>query len=143
LGVQFGITLPLWSGKNKGRVAQAYAEMQTAKEEKAIRVNQIRQSIRSLYFRLENAKRLMELYKHELLPQAAKAMELAEVWFRSGESSFSDFVEAQAVWYNFQLTLARARADYGKYLASIEQLAGQSITGRRERSNGKQREGEK
>ena len=143
LGVQIGMSLPLWSGKNKGRVARAYAEMKMAREEKAIRVNQVRQKIRSLYFRLENAKRLTELYKYELLPQAAKAIEIAEVWFRNGESSFSDFVEAQAVWYNFQLTFERASADYGKYLASIEQLVGQSIILRNDRSSSKLREGEK
>ncbi|MFC1822319.1 TolC family protein [Thermodesulfobacteriota bacterium] len=143
VGVQVGVTLPLWSGKNKGRVARAYAEMQTAKEEKEIQVNQVRMNIRSLYFRLENAKRLTELYRHELLPQAAKAMEMAEVWFRNGESSFSDFVEAQAVWYNFQLTFERASADYGKNLASIEQLVGQSIIVRNDRSSSKLREGEK
>lgn len=143
VGVQIGMSLPLWSGKNKGRVARAYAEMKMAREEKAIRVNQVRQKIRSLYFRLENAKRLTELYKYELLPQAAKAIEIAEVWFRNGESSFSDFVEAQAVWYNFQLTFERASADYGKYLASIEQLVGQSITLRNDRSSSKLKEGEK
>ena len=137
------MSLPLWSGKNKGRVARAYAEMKMAREEKAIRVNQVRQKIRSLYFRLENAKRLTELYKYELLPQAAKAIEIAEVWFRNGESSFSDFVEAQAVWNNFQLTFERASADYGKYLASIEQLVGQSIILRNDRSSSKLREGEK
>jgi len=55
-------------------------------------------------------------------------MEIAETWYREGESSFSDFVETQAVYYNFQLSLARANADYGKYLARLEQLVGQTIT---------------
>ena len=86
------------------------------------------EKIRALYFRLENSRRLMELYEKDLLPQAAKAMEIAEVWFREGQSSFSDFVEAQAVWYNFQVSLARARADYGKYLARLESVVGQSLS---------------
>ena len=55
-------------------------------------------------------------------------MEIAETWFRQGESSFSDFIETQAVWYNFQLADARARADYGKYLARLEGLVGQNLT---------------
>ena len=55
-------------------------------------------------------------------------MEIAETWYREGKSSFADFVETQAVYYNFQLSLARANADYGKYLARLEQLVGQSIT---------------
>ena len=70
----------------------------------------------------------MDLYGKELLPQAAKSMEIAETWFRQGESSFADFIETQAVWYNFQLSYARALADYGKYLARLEGLVSQKLT---------------
>jgi len=128
LGVQFGMTIPLWFGKNRGRVERALAEMEMAKEEKAVQVNTVREGIRTIYFRMENARRLIDLYTKELLPQSAKAMEIAETWYREGESSFSDFIEAQSVWYNFQLTLARARADYGKYLARLEQILGRDIS---------------
>jgi hypothetical protein len=55
-------------------------------------------------------------------------MEIAETWFREKQSAFSEFIEAQAVWYNFELALARAHADYGKYLARLERLVGHSIT---------------
>ena len=48
--------------------------------------------------------------------------------FCSRVISFSDFIEAQSVWYNFQLTFVRAKADYGKYLARIERLVGRSLT---------------
>ncbi len=77
---------------------------------------------------MNNAQRLILLYRDDLLPQAIKSMEIAETWYREGQASFSDFVETQAVYYNFQLSLARASADYGKVLASLEQLVGQSIT---------------
>ena len=127
-GVQFGLTVPLWFGKNKSRVGRALAEMEQAKAMTTMRINETQTKIRKLFFRLENARRIMELYGKELLPQAAKSMEIAETWFRQGESSFSDFIETQAVWYNFQLAYARARADYGKYLARLEGLVGQNLT---------------
>jgi outer membrane protein TolC len=130
-GVQFGLTVPLWFGKNKGRVMRALAEKEQAKAIKTLRINETQTRIRELFFRLENAHRIMELYGKELLPQAAKSMEIAETWFRQGESSFSDFIETQAVWYNFQLAYARAKADYGKYLARLEGLVGQSLTQKR------------
>jgi outer membrane protein TolC len=128
VGVQLGMSLPLWFGKNKGRTSLARAEMKMAKAEKTVRVNKAREKIRALFFRLRNAQRLVELYRDELIPQAARAMELAEVWFQQRESSFSDFVETQSVWYNFQISLARAQADYGKYLARLERLAGRNLT---------------
>jgi outer membrane protein TolC len=131
-GVQFGLTVPLWFGKNKGRVGRALAEKEQAKAIKTLRTNETQTRIRELFFRLQNAHRIMELYGKELLPQAAKSMEIAETWFRQGESSFSDFIETQAVWYNFQLAYARAEADYGKYLARLEGFVGYNLTQKRE-----------
>ena len=134
VGVQAGVTIPLWFGKNKSRMNRARAEVKKAKAAKTSRINETHTQIRAIFFRLENARRLTELYQKELLPQAAKAMEIAETWFQQGQSSFSDFIEAQSVWYNFQLALARARADYGKNLARLERYVGQSITVRRDLS---------
>jgi outer membrane protein TolC len=127
LGIQFGMTLPLWFGKNKSRVSQARAEMAQAKAAKSGRINETHTQIHALFFRMQNARRLIELYRDELLPQAARSMQIAETWFRQGESSFSDFIETQAVNYNFQLALARAQADYGKFRARLERLLGSGI----------------
>jgi outer membrane protein TolC len=63
-------------------------------------------------------------------------MEIAETWYREGQGSLSDFIELQSVYYNFQLSLARARADYGKYLAQLERLSGTTVTKREERGSG-------
>ena len=130
IGVQAGLSLPLWFGKNKARLSKARAEMKKVQAAERARINEIRTKIRNLFFRLENSRRLMKLYGEELLPQAARSMEIAETWFREGESTFSDFVETQAVWYNFQLALARARADYGKFYARLERFAGQPLSQR-------------
>lgn len=130
VGIQFGVSIPVWLGKNTSRNRQAAADAQKARAMRVERVNQSRTQIRSLYFKVENARRLMTLYEKEMIPQALTAMETAETWFREGQSSFSDFVEIQAAAYNFQLSLARARADYGKALAGLERLAGADLTRR-------------
>ena len=128
LGVQFGVSIPLWFGKNEGRVNRAEALKRKAQAGKAKQINDTHSGIRALYFRLQNVQRLITLYRDDLLPQAAQSFELAETWFRDGDASFADFVEAQAVFYNFQLTLARAHADYEKYLVRLERLVGRSLT---------------
>jgi len=128
LGFQVGITIPLWFEKNRGRVAQAQAGIRKARAAEEVSITEIRTKVHDLFFRLNNSQRLIVLYRDDLLPQAVKAMEIAETWYREGQASFSDFVETQAVYYNFQLSLARARADYGKFLADLEQLVGQTIT---------------
>jgi len=128
IGLQAGISIPLWFGKNNSRVDQAMAEKSRARAEKQVRINDVRTKIRSLYFKARNAQRIVTLYEADLVPQAGRSMEIAEVWYREGQSSFTDLVETQSVWYNFQLALARARADYGISLARLERLAGTRLT---------------
>jgi outer membrane protein, heavy metal efflux system len=128
IGVLAGLTVPLWFGKNAGRLEQARAEVEVATAMKDAQVNESRAMVRDTYFRLQNSERLVRLYRDQLLPQAAKSMELAETWYRQKQGSFSDFIETEAVWYNFQLALARAKADYGKFLARLEKLAGRSLS---------------
>jgi len=133
IGVQFGMTLPIWFGKNSGRKQSAHADAEKAKALKTVRVIETRTKIRNLFFRLQNAQRLITLYRDEMLPQAVNAIETAETWFREGEGSFTDFVETQAALYNFELSLARAYADYGKYLSRLEKLTGQRLTVKEEK----------
>jgi len=130
VGVQFGLSIPLWFGKNQGRMEEARAKERRARAMKEVEVNEAHAQIRSFYFRLKNSERLVRLYGDQLLPQAAQAMEISETWFREGQGSFSDFVETQSAYYNFQLALARAKADYGKYLALLERFVGRSLTQR-------------
>lgn len=128
-GIQAGISIPLWFGRNNSRVDKAMAEKSKARAEKEVRVNDVRTKIRTLYFKARNAERIVTLYETDLVPQAARSMEIAEVWYREGESSFTDLIETQSVWYNFQLALARAKADYGINLARLERLAGKRLIG--------------
>lgn len=127
-GVQFGMTLPLWWDKNTGRRDASLAALEKAKAMAEVQTNETRAAVRETWFRLQNAKRLVVLYRDQLIPQALKAMKTAETWFRQGEGSFSDTIETESVWYNFQLALARANADQGKYLARLEALAGRHLT---------------
>lgn len=127
-GVQLGMTLPIRAGKNSGRIESARAGIEKAKALAESRINETRSLVRENYFRLHNAQRLISLYRDKLVPEAAKSVETANVWQGQGQGSITDYLEIQSIWYNFQLALARARADYGKYLARLEGLAGQSLT---------------
>jgi outer membrane protein TolC len=127
-GVRFGMTLPVRLYKNSGRVESAKAAVEKAKALADNTINETRALVRENYFRMQNAERLIILYRDKLLPEAAKSVETAQVWNRQGQGSITDYLETQSVWYNFQLALARAKADYGKYLAGLEGLAGQSLT---------------
>ncbi len=129
LGVQAGLALPLWAGKRDGRLGVAQAEVERSRAQLELQVNDTRTAIRDLYFRVQNAERLILLYRDDLIPQADRAMEIAENWFSNSDGTLADYTETVAVWYNFHLALARATADNGKFLARLESLAGQTLTG--------------
>jgi cobalt-zinc-cadmium efflux system outer membrane protein len=123
-GIQFGLNLPIWFGKNKSKVSKAISGKRKAKAEKFQIENKIKEKISSVWFKLQNSKRLITLYKKNLIPQSLRSVQTAEEWFRQGDGSFADFLEVQATAYNFQLSLARAQADYGKALVKLEQFTG-------------------
>ena len=127
-GIQFGVSIPIWSGKNKGRALKARSKIQEKTAEKDQIINQVRTNIRVSYYKARNAYRQETLYKMDLLPQAIRALDVSETWFREGEGSFSDILESQSAVYNFQLSLARARSDIGKYTAELERLTGASMS---------------
>lgn len=128
IGATLSLSLPIWFSKNRGRQGEAEAELGRSKSEVGSQINEARAEVGRLFFRLRNAERLIRLYREDLLPQAAKAVETAESWFKEGKGSLSDFTETRTVLYNFQLALARATADQGQNLAALEGLAGQSLT---------------
>ncbi|MDD5759799.1 MAG: TolC family protein [Desulfobulbaceae bacterium] len=130
LGVQAGLSLPLWHGKNAGRMAAAQAESDKTRAQWSAEVNEARIAAREVYFRLQNSERLVRLYRDDLIPQANRAMQTAETWYSQNQGSFSDYIETVATWYNFQLASARARADYGTFLARLESIAGRPLTER-------------
>jgi outer membrane protein, heavy metal efflux system len=136
VGVQFGMNIPLWSGKNKSRTAQALAEKQKAQAQKTEAANRVKAGISRLWFKLENAERLITLYENDLLPQAVSSVQTAETWFKQGQGSFADFLEIQATAYNFQLSLERAKADYAKTLVLLEQAAGAVLDAKIEPNTG-------
>ena len=127
LGIQFGLTIPVWSSKNSGRLQQALAEKRQALSLKDQAANDGRTAISRAWFKLKNAERLMDLYQNTLIPQALKSVRTAETWYRRGDGSFSDFLEIQATVYNYTLSLERARADYNQTLARLEFLAGTAL----------------
>ena len=129
LGVQAGLALPLWAGKRDGRLGAAQAEVERSRAQLELQVNDTRAAIRDLYFRVQNAERLILLYRDDLIPQADRSMEIAENWFSNSDGTLADYTETVAVWYNFHLALARATADNGKFLARLESLAGRTLTG--------------
>ncbi len=126
-GFDFGISIPLWFGKNSSRVAEAKLKHEAAVYNKKDRENKTFSDIKTLYFKLQNSERLIRLYQDSLIPQAEQSMETAETWYKEKKGSFSGLLETQSVWLNFNLARARALTDYYQRIALLERLVGASL----------------
>ncbi len=126
--ISLGISMPLWGKKNRSRVREAELNQKSASENKKWMETQVIANLKKMYFRMENSRRLVELYENSLIPQAEKTIEIAETWHQEGEpKSIAGLLETQSVWLNFNLARARAIADYQQNLARLEQLIGGSL----------------
>jgi len=123
----FGVTLPIWAQKNRARIAEAEFMRQAARTQRQGAVDQLMTRITRSFFRLQNAERLARLYGESLVPQAARALEIAQEWRDTGRDTFGRLLEAQGVWLNFQLAHQRALADYEQEVARMEKIVGISL----------------
>jgi outer membrane protein TolC len=130
VGGKATMMLPLWLGKNAGRIGAARADSDKMRAMYAAKVNDTRTVVRDAAFRFKNAERLAALYRDNLVPQAERAVETAQTRLSQGLGGLGDAAEAQSAWYAFRLALARAEADRTVLLARLEALAGRSLTER-------------
>ena len=125
--IGFGVTVPWSSLKNSSKVREAQQNREASTANKLVLEDETEVALRKIYFRLENARRLVELYETTLIPQAGAAIEVAEEWHQEGAKSITGFLETQSVWLNFNLARLRAIADYQQNVARLEQLVGGKI----------------
>ena len=128
-GVMFGISIPIWGQRNNARIDQAQWELERALAKLEDQENQAYADVDRLYWRLQNQRRLVELYRNTLLPEAISAAELSQTWYEDGQIPFSNLVETRLVVQNFQLAFARAEADYLKSLVELQKLTGLPVFG--------------
>lgn len=125
--IGIGVTIPWSSLKNSSKVREAQQNREASTADKHSLEDATKVALRKIYFRLENARRLVELYETTLIPQAGAAIEVAEEWHQEGPKSIAGFLETQSVWLNFNLARLRAIADYQQNVARLEQLVGGKI----------------
>jgi len=125
--VNVGITLPLWFEKNRARRKEAELRHQSAGLQREALERRLLTEIKTVYFKVQNAERQIQLYRGSLIPQAQQSISIAETWVKEKQGSFSGLLEMQSVWLNFNLALQRAIANHQQYLAKLEKLIGRNL----------------
>ena len=125
--INLGLNIPLNRNKNKAIKEQARLNHLKKIEDKKALKNSFNNQVKATYFKLNNAYRQTELYNKNLIPQANRAMQIAELQYRENKGAIAAYLETQSTWLNFQLAYQRAVADYWKNLTEMEKLTGKKL----------------
>jgi outer membrane protein TolC len=115
--VSAGITLPIWWGAIRARIAEAEAEARRARSEARSARNRVLDQVKSASAGLAAAAE-----RHAIL--AAENVKVSEAAYAAGQVDFLALIDAQRMLVMRQLERERARAEHAARRAELERALG-------------------
>ena len=115
--VEVGVPLPFFN-RNQGNISKAQSQLVAAQNEVRRVELELRQRLAAIFEQYENARQQVQKYSDDILPNAAKTLELVRSGYRQGENNYQTLLISQRTY--FQANLA--------YLESLRQLRSSAVT---------------
>ena len=122
-GFSVGIKLPLWNA-NRGEIARAEAEQHIAAAAAAREGIDVLTELEARLTDLVVAADQTALLEREILPQAARSLELARLLYEEGETSLLDLLDAQRTFREAQRERLESQLAQALAVAAVQRLAG-------------------
>jgi outer membrane protein, heavy metal efflux system len=122
----FGLTfnLPVQRARRRAAIVEAEAGSVMAKEELYSLKNAINYGIADLRARMERRRKLIELYRSGIIPQAEKSLESAVIGYRVNKVDFLTLLDNRLTLFNYEREYYDSLADYQMLRAQLEALVG-------------------
>lgn len=111
LGVYMQINLPIWQKKKQSRMREAGHKKLEAKARLSAEVENAKAKFSELWFNLANRRRLVQIYRQTIVPQAKQALDSATSIYLNDQSKFADYLESANTFFSLQIAAYRAEAD--------------------------------
>lgn len=118
------INLPLWFGKQAAGVRQADSTLEARERMVEQRTIELLAELRNSEFEFADAVRRVALYRDRLVPAAEQSVAATDAAYRGGTADFDALVAAHEAALEFELALARSRADALTAAAELTRLTG-------------------
>ena len=125
LGVTFN--LPVQRERRHAMVAESSSEITMATEELNVLKNSINGRISDLLAQLERRKKLADLYKTGIVPQAEQSLESATIGYRVNKVDFLTLLDSRMTLFNYERELYDSLAEYQMRRAQLEALIGKEL----------------
>jgi outer membrane protein TolC len=119
--------LPVQRARREAAAAESDAEAMMATEEMNGLKNSIDSGIAEILAQLERRKKLAELYKTGIIPQAEKSLESAAIGYRVGKVDFLTLLDSRVTLFNYQREYYESMAEYQIKRAELEALVGKEL----------------
>jgi outer membrane protein TolC len=119
------VNLPVWrENKLAPRVAEALAKRDQAQSIYEAQRNEVAASLRQQTAMAEQNLQSARLYQTAILPQARLTVESSISAYQVNRVDFLTLLDSQMTVFNYEISLATAKAGYNKALAEIDFLIG-------------------
>ncbi|MCM2358263.1 MAG: TolC family protein [Geobacteraceae bacterium] len=125
LGVTFN--LPLQRERRRAMVAESSSEITMAGAELDTLKNGIDSGISDLLAQLERRRKLAELYRSGIIPQAEQSLESATIGYRVNKVDFLTLLDNRVTLFNYEREYYDSLADYQMKRAQLEALIGKEL----------------
>ena len=125
LGLTFN--LPVQTARRQAAVAESNAEIQTATEELHSINNSIQAGAADLLAQMERRRKLAELYKTGILPQARQSLESSVIGYRVSKVDFLTMLDTMVTLFTYERDYYDSIADYQVKRAQLEALVGEEL----------------
>jgi outer membrane protein TolC len=125
LGVTFN--LPFQQERRRAMVAESASETSMATEELNALKNTIGFNVNDALIQLERRRRLVELYKGGIIPQAEQSLESAVISYRVSKVDFLTLLDGRMTLFNYEKELYESQAEYMMKLAQLEATVGTEL----------------
>jgi cobalt-zinc-cadmium efflux system outer membrane protein len=125
-GGGISIPLPLWNRKG-GEVDKAAAARRQAEADLGLTRQELETKLAAQYSLYMVARRQVESFQKNILPQAAESLRLAEFSFRHGETSFLELLDSRRVYRTTEQDYYKALLEYWLARAELWRIAGGGV----------------
>jgi cobalt-zinc-cadmium efflux system outer membrane protein len=126
VGGGISIPLPLWNRKG-GEVDKAAAARRQAESDLSLTRQELETKLAAQYSLYMVARRQVESYQKNILPQAAESLRLAEFTYRHGETGLLDLLDSRRVYRATEQDYYKALLEYWLARAELWRIAGGGI----------------
>ena len=122
-----GFDLPIWQSKYKAGVREAEKMIESSQAALEAAVRQTSFDVQDAWFKLQTARRTLDLYRKTLIPQAELRFQASDASYRTGKTDFMDLLESERFLLSARVMAAMAEGTLGMQLARLERAVGTDL----------------